>query len=212
SEMAYFGAKILHPKTIEPAVKRQIPIRILNTYNPTNEGTLIVNDSNEFCQVRAISLKKDVIIIKATSTKMLYAYGFLARIFEVFSRYKTSIDLVVTSEVSVSLTIDNINGNDKKIKNIISELEKIAQIDIIQGMSIICITGKNINKNIDVIQRIFNCLKRNNISPELILKGASPTSISIVVSKEKSIKALKEIHKEFFEKRKSKIKSSTSRL
>ncbi len=199
SEMAYFGAKVLHPKTIEPAIKKQIPIRVLNTYNPENKGTLIIKESSNYCPIRAISLKKNITIMKVSSIKMLYASGFLAKIFDIFGRYKISVDLVATSEVSVSVTLDNINGNLKNIASAISELKEIAKTEITENMSIICITGKDIKNNPDILERIFSLLKKNNINIELISKGASPTSISIVVRQEDSIKAIKELHKEFFE-------------
>ena len=199
SEMAYFGAKVLHPKTIHPAMNKQIPVRVLNTYNINNKGTLITKESHEYCPVRAISLKNNIVIIKISSIKMLYAYGFLAKIFEIFNRYRVSVDLVTTSEISVSVTLDEPNGNSKNVDSVILELKEIAKTEILDKMSIICITGKDIQHNPEILERIFSLLKKNNINIELISQGASSISISIVVKQEDSNKAIKELHKEFFE-------------
>ena len=199
SEMAYFGAKVLHPKTIKPAVDKNIPVRILNTYNFENKGTLIVNDDEKECTFRAISLKKDITVIRICSTKMLYAHGFLAKIFEIFNKYELSIDLISTSEVTVSVTLDNIDGFSKNLEKAVSELRGIAKIEVLNERSIICITGKDIKNKPEVFEKISKVFGKTNTNIELISQGASPLSISFVVKKDNVNELIKEMHKELFE-------------
>jgi len=199
SEMAYFGAKVLHPKTIKPAVDKNIPVKILNTYNFENKGTLIVNDDEKECTFRAISLKKDITVIRICSTKMLYAHGFLAKIFEIFNKYELSIDLISTSEVTVSVTLDNIDGFSKNLEKAVSELRGIAKIEVLNERSIICITGKDIKNKPEVFEKISKVFGKTNTNIELISQGASPLSISFVVKKDNVNELIKEMHKELFE-------------
>src|SRR3989338_3111122 len=156
SEMAYFGAKILHPKTIKPAINKNIPVRILNTYNTNNKGTLIVKKDDDESLFRSISLKNDVTVIRICSTKMLFAYGFLARIFDIFNKYKISIDLVSTSEVTISLTLDKVNNGSKNLEQAIHDLEKIGKIEVLKERSIVCIVGKGIRNKPGILGKIFN--------------------------------------------------------
>jgi len=199
SEMAYFGAKVLHPKTIKPAINKNIPVRILNTYNIDNTGTVIENEDNNECVFRVISSKRNITVVRICSTEMLYAYGFLAKIFEIFSRYKISVDIVSTSEVTVSVTLDNINGTSKNFDNAISELKNIGKIEVLKEMAIICITGKDIKNKPEILQNIFSVLKNINIKTEIISQGVSPLSISFVINQENADSAIKELHKELFE-------------
>ena len=199
SEMAYFGARVLHPKTIKPAVKRQIPVRILNTYNPENKGTLVLNDDVENPMFRSISSKNNITIIRVCSTDMLLAHGFLAKIFEIFNKYRISIDIVSTSEVTVSMTLDNINSSLKNLDLAISELKEIGNVEILKDTSIVCIVGRGIRGRLGVLGRIFNVCKNEGINVEMVSQGASPLSISFVVKKEDSVKLIKDLHKELFE-------------
>ena len=198
AEMAFFGAKVLHPKTIRPAITKSIPVRILNTYEIENRGTSIVNEDNEDVLFRSISLKKDVTVIRICSTKMLMAYGFLARIFEIFRKYKISIDIVSTSEVTVSLTLDKVNNGLKNLQSAILELEKIAKVEVLKERSIICIVGKGIRDKSGILKRIFDVCRNYNI--ELVSHGVSPLNISFVVKQEDAENIIKELHKELFEK------------
>ena len=198
AEMAFFGAKVLHPKTIRPAITKSIPVRILNTYEIENRGTSIVNEDNEDVLFRSISLKKDVTVIRICSTKMLMAYGFLARIFEIFRKYKISIDIVSTSEVTVSLTLDKVNNGLKNLQSAILELEKIAKVEVLKERSIICIVGKGIRDKSGILKRIFDVCRNYNI--ELVSQGVSPLNISFVVKQEDAENIIKELHKELFEK------------
>ena len=200
SEMAYFGAKVLHPKTIKPAVNKNIPVRILNTYNINNQGTLILQDNEEENIFRSISLKNNVTVIRLCSTEMLLAHGFLAKIFEIFNKFKISIDLVSTSEVTVSITLDNLGYGSKNLELALLELEKIGKIELLKERSIICVVGKGIRDNSEALSRIFEVCRELNINVEMISQGASPLSISFVVKQEDSNKIIKELHKELFEK------------
>ena len=155
SEMAYFGAKVLHPKTIKPAINKKIPVKILNTYNVNNPGTIITEDDKDTCIFRAISSKRNITVVRICSTEMLYAYGFLAKMFEIFSKYKISVDIVSTSEVTVSVTLDNINGTSKNFDYAISELKNIGKIEVLKEMAIICITGKDIKNKPEILENIF---------------------------------------------------------
>lgn len=199
SEMAYFGAKVLHPKTIKPAVNKQIPVRILNTYNPENKGTVVLKEDGENHMFRSISSKNNINVVRICSTDMLLAYGFLAKIFETFNRYKISIDLVSTSEVTVSITLDNINSSLKNLDFAISELNEIGKVEMLIGMSIICVVGEGIRNKSGVLGRIFNVCKNLDINVEMVSQGASPLSISFVVKQEDSEKIIKGLHRELFE-------------
>jgi len=199
SEMAYFGAKVLHPKTIKPAINKSIPVRILNTYNLDNRGTLIVDEDEEI-PFRSISSKNDVTVIRICSTKMLFAYGFLSKVFDIFNKHKISIDLVSTSEITLSMTLDKINNESKKLELAMHELEKLGNVEILKNRSIICVVGKGIRSRIGVLGRIFTTCKDWNVDVEMVSQGASPLSISFVVKQEDSEKIVKELHKELFEK------------
>src|SRR3989344_7089869 len=199
SEMAYFGAKVLHPKTIKPAINKSIPVRILNTYNLDNRGTLIVDEDEEI-PFRSISSKNDVTVIRICSTKMLFAYGFLSKVFDIFNKHKISIDLVSTSEITLSMTLDKINNESKKLELAMHELEKLGNVEILKNRSIICVVGKWIRSRIGVLGRIFTTCKDWNVDVEMVSQGASPLSISFVVKQEDSEKIVKELHKELFEK------------
>ncbi|MBU2634336.1 MAG: aspartate kinase [Nanoarchaeota archaeon] len=200
SEMAYFGAKVLHPKTIKPAINKLIPVRILNTRNIENAGTLIVKEDKEECIFRTISSKNEIIIIRVCSTEMLLAYGFLEKIFHILSKHKISIDLVSTSEVTVSMTLDNINNSSKNLELAISELKEFGKIEVLKERSLICVVGKDIKDKPEVLGRIFEVCKNSKINIELISQGVSPLSISFVVKQEDSPIIIKELHKELFEK------------
>lgn len=195
SEMAYFGTKVLHPKTIKPAINKQIPVRILNTNNITNKGTLIVKEAEEPL-FRSISSKDNITIIRICSTEMLFAYGFLSKIFDIFNKYKISIDLVSTSEVTVSMTLDNTN-NSENLELAVLELNEIAKVELLKERSIICIVGKGMRNKSGILSKIFNTCKNYNI--ELVSQGASPLSISFVVKQGDSNEVIRNLHKELFE-------------
>ena len=146
-----------------------------------------------------LSSKNNINVVRICSTDMLLAYGFLAKIFETFNRYKISIDLVSTSEVTVSITLDNINSSLKNLDFAISELNEIGKVEMLIGMSIICVVGEGIRNKSGVLGRIFNVCKNLDINVEMVSQGASPLSISFVVKQEDSEKIIKGLHRELFE-------------
>jgi len=195
SELAYFGAKVLHPKTIIPAMEKNIPVRVLNTFNPKGNGTLILNEVEKSKQtVKAITSKRNITLIHVNSKRMLGAYGFLARLFEVFYEYKQSVDVIATSEVSVSMTVDN----GKNIEDIASDLEGIADVKILKNKAVICVVGEGMRNTPGVAGRTFLVLGKNNINIEMISQGASEINITFVVDGKDCDKAVKCLHEEYF--------------
>lgn len=176
AELAYFGAKILHPQTIAPAKGKNIPVRLKNTMNPADGGTLITMESDN-SGIKAVAAKDGITAIKVRSGRMLMAYGFLKRIFEVFEAYKTPIDMISTSEVAVSLTIDNTRNLDK----IRTDLLSFGEVEIDEDMSIVCIVGDIIREESGFASRVFNAL--DGIPIRMISYGGSRYNISVLVPK-----------------------------
>ncbi len=174
AELAYFGAKILHPQTVLPARLQNIPVRLKNTMNPSDPGTLITTESDG-SGIKAVAAKDGITAIKVRSGRMLMAYGFLKMIFEVFERYKTPIDMISTSEVAVSLTIDNTRNLDK----IMTELLSFGEVEVDENMSIICIVGDIIREERGFASRVFNAL--DGIPIRMISYGGSRYNISVLV-------------------------------
>jgi aspartate kinase len=193
AELAYFGAKVLHPATVLPAIEKDIPVRILNSRRPNSPGTLIVsNPSPGPSPVRSIACKRNITLLNIVSTRMLMAHGFLRRIFEVFDRYETSVDMVATSEVSVSLTIDN----TRSLAAIRAELEKFADVTIEENQAIVCMVGENIRRCDNVSARAFTAL--DGIRPSMVSQGASQLNLSMVVAAADLQRAVESLHREFF--------------
>ncbi len=193
AELAYFGAKVLHPKTIYPAISDEIPVYVLNSLNPNGQGTLIKIKSQYCNMIKAIAFRKNITIINITSNRMLGAYGFLAKVFDVFLVNETSVDLVSTSEVSISLTIDN----DKNLPLIIKELSTFANIDLHKNQAIISAVGEGIRDTSGIASRFFGALKGVNIA--MISMGASEVNLGIIVSERELEKSIELLHKEFFD-------------
>lgn len=198
SELAYFGAKVLHPKTILPAVKKNIPVRVLNTFNPKGNGTSILKNVGKNSQiVKAITGKKNITLINVGSKRMLGAYGFLAKLFLVFEKYKKSVDVIATTEISVSMTIDNAQDIDK-IQN---ELEDIADVEILSGKAVICVVGEGMKHTPGVAGRTFSVLGKNKINIEVISQGASEINITFIVDGKDAEKSIKVLHGEYYGKK-----------
>lgn len=174
AELAYFGAKILHPLTVLPARVQNIPVRLKNTMNPSDGGTLITSDSDGK-GIKAVAAKDGITAVKIRSGRMLMAYGFLKNVFEVFEKHKTPIDMISTSEVAVSLTIDN----TKHLKKIKAELDKYGTVEIDEDMTIICIVGDIIQEEKGFASKVFNAL--DGISIRMISYGGSRHNISVLV-------------------------------
>jgi len=188
SELAYFGAKILHPATIVPAQKYNVPVRLKNTMDEKAPGTIITGKSTEGT-FKAVAAKDGITAIKIKSSRMLMAYGFLRKVFEVFEQHKTPIDMITTSEVAVSLTIDN-NGQLDKIE---AELKKFGTIEIDTNQSIICIVGHQIASQKGALKKVFDAL--SGISIRMVSCGGSNNNISLLVDsqfKEQALIALNE--------------------
>ena len=193
AELAYFGAKVLHPATVLPAIEKNIPVRILNSRRPDSEGTLIVsNPPPSTSPIRSIACKRNITLVNIVSTRMLMAHGFLRRIFEVFDRYETPVDMLATSEVSVSLTIDNTNA----LAAITKEIEEFAEVTVEENQAIVCMVGDNIRHTPGVASRAFAGLKDINV--RMISQGASLLNISVVVAAADLKGAVESLHREFF--------------
>jgi aspartate kinase len=193
AEMAYFGAKVLHPATITPAVEHNIPVLILNSRRPDIEGTRITSQSVS-CRnpVKSISCKRNITILNISSTRMLMAHGFMCRIFDIFDRYRTSVDMVSTSEVSVSLTLDNRENVDA----ICRELREFSQVSMEDGQAIVCLVGENIRHTAGIAGRAFQVLQKKNI--RMISQGASLLNLGFVVSEADLKDTVAALHEEFF--------------
>ncbi len=193
AEMAYFGAKVLHPATVLPALEKNIPVVILNSRKPDLEGTRITSDPVS-CKnaVKSISCKRDITILNIRSTRMLMAHGFLHRIFEIFDRYGTSVDMVSTSEVSVSLTIDNRENLDL----ICHELQEFAEANVEDRLAIVCLIGEDIRRTPGIAGRAFQVLHEKNI--RMISQGASLLNLGFVVAETDLKDTVGRLHDEFF--------------
>ncbi|QHT66070.1 aspartate kinase [Rhodocytophaga rosea] len=174
AELAYFGAKILHPFTIRPAKLYNIPVRLLNTMQPEAQGTLIAHHTIEK-DIKAIAAKDGIIAIKIRSSRMLLAYGFLRKIFEVFEKYKTPVDMITTSEVAVSLTIDN----PTYVEQIVEEIRAFGHVEVDKNQSIICIVGNFGSDKQGIVAKVFNSMKQ--IPVRMISYGGSNHNVSILV-------------------------------
>ncbi|MDB5141585.1 MAG: aspartate kinase [Mucilaginibacter sp.] len=191
AELAYFGAKILHPQSVFPAQKYKIPVRLLNTMDPKAAGTLITNES-EKDGIKSIAAKDDITAIKIQSSRMLLAHGFLRRVFEVFERYKTSIDMITTSEVAVSLTIDDTTY----LGDIKSELAAFGTVDIDENQTIICVVGDFGAEKHGYAARVLEALK--HIPIRMISYGGSDHNLSLLLKTEDKTEALRSLHNRLF--------------
>jgi len=174
AELAYFGAKILHPQTVLPAKLQNIPVRLKNTMNPSDPGTLITSESIGH-GIKAVAAKDGITAIKIRSYRMLNAYGFLKNVFEIFEFFKTPIDMISTSEVAVSLTIDN----TKHLKEIVSELKEYGEVEVDNDLTIVCIVGDLIAEETGFAAKVFSALK--DIQIRMISYGGSHHNISVLV-------------------------------
>jgi aspartate kinase len=193
AELAYFGAKVLHPSTLLPAMEKNIPVVVLNSRRPDVAGTRIVADAVPCSNViKAISCKRGIYIVNIRSTRMLMAHGFLQRVFEIFSRAETAVDMLASSEVSVSLTIDN----PARLTEICEALREFSEVSIEKDHAIVCVVGDNLRHTPGVAARAFGALQGINI--RMISQGASLLNIGFVVASRDAEKAVKLLHREFF--------------
>jgi aspartate kinase len=174
AELAYFGAKILHPTCIWPAQQENVPVKLLNTMQPDAAGTVITKEAGSE-GIKAVAAKDGIIAIKIKSSRMLLAYGFLRKVFEVFEKYKTSIDMITTSEVAVSVTIDN----DVYLANIVKELEPFGSVEVEKEQSIVSIVGNHIAHTDSVLKKLFNAI--DEVPVTMVSYGGSAHNISLLV-------------------------------
>ena len=193
SELAYFGAKVLHPSTILPAVAKNIPVRILNSRRPDNSGTLITAEGRPTeGRLTALACKRDVTVIDITSTRMLMAHGFLRRLFEVFERFKTAVDVVTTSEVSVSVTVDD----TRRLEAILDNLHNFAEASCEREMAIICAVGENLRMDPTLFARAVTSLER--IPLRLVSQAGSRRNVTFVMRDADVPHAMMRLHETFF--------------
>lgn len=192
AELAYFGAKILHPQSVFPAQKYKIPVRLLNTMDPQAYGTLISTQS-EKGKIKSIAAKEGITAIKIHSSRMLLAYGFLRKVFEVFERYKTPIDMITTSEVAVSLTIDFTDN----LEPIAEELKAFGSVEVDRDQTIICVVGDFGAEKHGYAAKVLDAIK--HIPIRMISYGGSAYNISLLIKTEDKAEALRSLHNRVFE-------------
>jgi aspartate kinase len=191
AELAYFGAKILHPTCIWPAQQENVPVKLLNTMQPDAAGTVITKEAGSE-GIKAVAAKDGIIAIKIKSSRMLLAYGFLRKVFEVFEKYKTSIDMITTSEVAVSVTIDN----DVYLANIVKELEPFGSVEVQKEQSIVSIVGNHIAHTDSVLKKLFNAI--DEVPVTMVSYGGSAHNISLLVPTVDRTKTLQLINSGLF--------------
>jgi aspartate kinase len=208
AELAYFGAKVLHPKTIQPAIEDRIPVRICNSREPHERGTLVgppaeKSPETSLRSIKAIAHKKGVTTVQITSARMLGAYGFLRALFEVFERHRTVVDVVTTSEVSVSLSLDD----DSALPAIVEELERLGTVRVEKEQAIICVVGEGLRGTPGIAARVFSTISDINVT--LISQGASSINFTFAIEATRVEEAVRRLHDAFFSKQ-STLKAGTA--
>jgi aspartate kinase len=193
AELAYFGAKVLHPATILPAVKKNIPVLVLNSRNPENEGTRIISMAPH-CNspFKSIAAKRRLTIIDIVASRMLMSHGYLKAIFDVFDKHKCPVDMVSTSEVSVSLTVDS----NEKLPEIAADLSQLADVKYEGRKALICMVGENIRGQNGIAARVFQAIRHVNV--RMISQGASEINMSFMIEEDDADEAIRSLHAEFF--------------
>lgn len=195
SELAYFGAEVIHPSTMLPAMKKNIPIRVLNTYRPDAPGTRVVRDRSPGEHVvRSIAYKKDITVINIVSTRMFQQHGFMAKVFDVFARNEVVIDLISTSEVSVSVSTDT----QQDLGEVVREISEFGNVSVEREKTIICVVGQGMRDAVGVAARIFQALADADVQVRLISQGATRINISLVVENRNVEEAVRSLHRTFF--------------
>nr|POE81375.1 aspartokinase 1, chloroplastic [Quercus suber] len=204
AELAYFGAQVLHPQSMRPAREGDIPVRVKNSYNPTAPGTLITKARDMSKAVlTSIVLKRNVTMLDIVSTRMLGQFGFLAKVFSIFEDLGISVDVVATSEVSISLTLDpsklwSRELIQQELDHVVEELEKIAVVNLLQHRSIISLIG-NVQRSSLILEKAFRVLRTQGVNVQMISQGASKVNISLIVNDSEAEQCVKALHHSFFE-------------
>lgn len=194
AELAYFGAKVLHPKTIKPAVDFAIPVRVCNSHAPEERGTMILAESEVAeNKIKSIAYKKNITILRISSARMLGSYGFMSALFQVFERHRTVIDVISTSEVSLALTVDNTHS----LESVVADLKRLGDVETEDGNAVVCVVGEGLRESTGLAAKIFSTLKDVNIS--LISHGASSVNLTFVVKEDQLVEVVKRLHDTFFE-------------
>jgi len=191
AELAYFGAKILHPASIWPAQQFKVPVRLLNTMDPTAKGTLITQEAASV-GVKAVAAKDNIIAIRIKSSRMLLAYGFLRKVFEIFEKYRTPIDMITTSEVAVSLTIDS----EEHLPQILKELEPFGTVEVDKDHVIISVVGNQISQTNDIVKKLFGSIM--NVPVRMVSYGGSRHNVSLLISGKDKKTILQQLNKGMF--------------
>jgi len=198
SELAYYGARVIHPATMLPAVEKRIPVRVRNTSRPELEGTLILAEAPPVKgAVKSIASKRGTILVTVESSRMLLQSGFMDKIFEIFARYDLSVDLVATSEVTVSVTLDS----DRKLEAVARELGEFSRVTIERDLGQICVVGEGIREKVGVAAEVFATLKRSRLPVRLISHGGTKINISFLVDEADVARAVRALHRTFFKSR-----------
>jgi aspartate kinase len=194
AELAYFGAKVLHPATILPAVRKNIPVLVLNSRNAACEGTRIISIAPH-CKspFKSIAVKKKLSIIDVVASRMLMTHGYMRQIFEVFDKYKCAVDMVSTSEVSVSLTVDS----NSSLPEISAELGKLADVKYEGKKALVCLVGEDIRGKNGMAAQVFNAIRHINV--RMISQGASEINMSFMIDEDDADEAIRSLHAAFFQ-------------
>jgi aspartate kinase len=194
SELATFGAKVLHPATLLPAIRKNIPVFVGSSFDPEARGTWVRKEVNEHPLIRAMALRKKQILVTLSTPEMLHAHGFLFQIFKIFNDHKVSIDAITTSEISVSVTLDDSTLLNKKL---ISDLSQIAEVQVEEQLALISLIGNNINHTPGLGKQIFDSI--SDINVRMICLGASKHNFCFLVSEEQSAEVIRRLHEAFIE-------------
>lgn len=193
AELAYFGAKVLHPKTIKPAVDHGIPVRVCNTFEPDEIGTMVLAESGEAPnRIKSIAHKKNITILRITSARMLGSYGFMSAVFQVFERFRTVIDVISTSEVSIALTLDN----TAEIEKIAADLSRLGDVEVEPGYAVICVVGEGLRESTGLASKIFSTI--DNVNVALVSHGASAVNLTFVIKESVASDVIRKLHATFF--------------
>ncbi len=195
SELAYFGARVLHPETILPAIQKAIPVRVLNSRKPSFQGTLIVAEphTTQHCIVKSVAYKEGITLISIVSTRMFLAHGFLENVFDVFHKYGTVVHTVATSDVSVSVTVKDTSHLDE----IVLALQQFATVTVDRGKAIVCVVGDQLRNSAGIAARVLNAITHVNIN--MISQGASEINFSFVIDENAVATTVQALHAELFD-------------
>jgi len=197
SELAYFGAKILHPQSILPAMEKNIPVRVKNSYRPGEPGTIIRKNVFSGALVKVLTFQRHITVVDIVSTRMLGLSGFLSRVFTLFARYGISVDMIASSEISVSLTLNKTTGNDEDLSKLLAELQEIALVTARKDKAMITVVG-NVERSSEIVAKIFSPLSVKGIIVQMISQGASKVNVSFIVENRELEMVVRSIHDTFW--------------